>query len=885
MVPISICYERIPDQAALANEVDKSEKSALNLGGTLRWLKHVFNRKLNIGRIHVQAAQPVLLSGESADIKRTVRLVQKRQKEMVCVSDFHLRAGAKALGVSTDEIRTVLERQNCRFWHSNSVDNDTINNSLELPRSETELWTIMLQYGHFLSPLFSESRPQWSKWLDPSADEVVPMSKTSGKPLDAIVAAMTRKFDEAEHAVKETLTLLQSKGFSSPSREHLAQYVRNEHGSVPSLLISPAISIVLDNSDRSVISGLGSSTSNKIVPIFKSCKQKGLLGCSPTMKSAENFGAWGYNDSRFIFTINNNKSRCVVMQGNRYDICGRKLSNIIPFLESETKIKVDPQNISLPTTSYSSNFTLPGCDIDKSKLKIIRRLLGNDKTRVSTASIDRIRHGTGHTHVDMFNIRSGSFEDFRLPDVVVWPTDEKEVADIVKFASNSGICLIPFGGGTNVSHSTWCPSKKEEPRPIISVDMKLMDKILCVNEEDGTACIQAGITGAVLVNEMKKIGLTIGHEPDSIEFSTLGGWVATKASGMKQNKYGNIEDIVMNVQVAGANGLLWQNSELTNASNTGFQAYGRVSTGLDLKCLMLGSEGCLGIITCVVIKVWPLPECKEYDSVLLANFQNGIDFMRDVARLGALKPASIRLVDNEQFRMAKALKAQPSAVEGIIEKLMKVSGSLLYNFSMKSMVAATITYEGAHDEICLQKNNIKKLVKKHGGISSGSSVGKSGYELTFAIAYLRDFAMTYYFLAESFETFVPWSKLERMVSKTKQRIRDEHKSRCLPGDPIVSARVTQLYDNGACVYFYFCMNYENVKNPSGTFSEIEHCAREEIMSNGGSLSHHHGIGKLRSSFMEQVNSKKLKNTLLDIKKSIDPKNIFGAKNGTFSVCS
>jgi len=252
--------------------------------------------------------------------------------------------------------------------------------------------------------------------------------------------------------------------------------------------------------------------------------------------------------------------------------------------------------------------------------------------------------------------------------------------------------------------------------------------------------------------------------------------------------------------------------------------------------------------------------------------------------LGAMKPASVCLIDNEQLHMAQAMAKESSGFRKILKAALLGSASILNNFEATSIVAVTISYEGSCDEVALQKMLIRKLSKKHGAMLSGSTIGKAGYNLTFAIAYLRDFALTYSFLAESFETFVPWSKLSNLVEKTKQRVVNEFGLRCLPGRPMISARVTQLYDNGVCVYFYLCLNLEKVDDPSVVFGEIEHCAREEILDQGGSLSHHHGIGKLRAPFMEKVNSLHFQNTLVDLKRAIDPKNIFGARNGSFSAC-
>jgi len=198
-----------------------------------------------------------------------------------------------------------------------------------------------------------------------------------------------------------------------------------------------------------------------------------------------------------------------------------------------------------------------------------------------------------------------------------------------------------------------------------------------------------------------------------------------------------------------------------------------------------------------------------------------------------------------------------------------------------SVACVSITFEGSKDEVHFQKSSIQNLCSKYGGVLAGERAGKAGYDLTFAIAYLRDFAMTYGCMGESFETFVPWSKVEDLINETKRCIIKEHNARYLPGEALVSCRVTQLYDDGVCVYFYYLMNFEGVQNPVDVYNEIENAARDEILKRGGSLSHHHGVGKLRGKWMETVNSTEVHDIFANLKKGIDPKNIFGARNGTF----
>ena len=269
---------------------------------------------------------------------------------------------------------------------------------------------------------------------------------------------------------------------------------------------------------------------------------------------------------------------------------------------------------------------------------------------------------------------------------------------------------------------------------------------------------------------------------------------------------------------------------------------------------------------------------NEGSACIYHNFDVGMRFMKDVSKLRAMKPASVRLLDNEQFRLGQALKeeASNSLRSHVAQKIAYYMG----NFSEKSVVCSTIAFEGTLVEVKLQKKFVRELASAHGGILAGSTVGKAGYALTFAIAYLRDFALNYNVLGESFETFVPWSKLTQVCTKTKYRIYFEHKRRALPGTPFVCCRITQLYDDGACVYFYFCMSISGVAEPSRAFSEIEKSARQEILINGGTLSHHHGLGK-RTTLMGEIYTPGYVNALISMKEAIDPTNTFGARNGVF----
>jgi len=833
---------------------------------------------VQIGRIHLSAASPLRMKPSSrSKVTPLAMAVQQLQQNQICVSSYHVDIGALVLNIDSSTMQEALSTLKCPSWPI--VDCTSTVKSLTFPDLACERWSIFLHYGHYFAPFLTESHPQWSSWLKSGCGVSTPKGVRKVDSIDIIITALVRNFDAADNAVDETLTWLRGKGFSSPNFDHILQYVLKLNRNIAPMLVAAAIRLRLNLVKKSITSVVGNSL--PIEPLFQQNfplhesdnTSAGADEFVAKIATLESFGAWGFSDSKFIARVCSDGTKCVSMKGERYQISGRQLPKLIPFLEGETGLKVNTVDITLPQAH--SNIILRESELSLADFEKLYDVFGDDKSRLSVQSIDRARHGTGHSQEDMYTIRSGQISEVRVPDIVVFPKHESEVEKLVFLSSKEKWCLIPFGGGTNVTHATHCPSKKDDPRPMISVDMKLMDQVLQVNEEDATAHVQAGIKGIKLAKHMESLGFTIGHEPDSIEFSTLGGWIATKASGMKQNKYGNIEDIVKEVRVAGANGMLWQNKGGNGPS------FGRVSTGIDLSSLVLGSEGSFGIITSAVIKIWPLPEVKEYDSIIMHEFDDGLRLIRDIAKMGVMKPASVRLLDNQQFRLGQAMKPTESKVQ-IKKVLIGVLGNFFADtFDPKKIVCTTIAFEGTFAEVKLQKILVKKIALKHGGFCAGSEIGKAGYDMTYAIAYLRDFAMTYGFLADSFETFVPWSSLMAMIAVTKECIEREHQQRALPGAPLVSCRITQLYDEGACVYFYFCMNFTQIQNPSRVFDEIQTAARRAIIKMGGSLSHHHGVGKLRAPFMDTVNPNNMKKVCTALKSAIDPENVFGANNGIY----
>ena len=780
--------------------------------------------------------------------------IQRRQAKNIFVSEYHVIAASRVLSVEPDVVRRAFEAVGAKSFPNCRSSTPLLNVS----SNTSENLSILFQISPLLAPLFASARPKWSNWLwvnDRGGVTACEVDALTNPCVREVMQTLLSLFDKADQCVDAAVKSLIDVGFVQPKPSHILQTALRDTDSVPALLLQASIDIRF-RGDQAMSNNKKRGLSTSLVR-------------RPKVGTGEALGYWGFYGSQFVLQVDTDGRTYVRMDGDHYSLRGKKISGLLSFMEAETAISVDPFNEAFAESS--DDITLIPSKIQDTALASLKLSVPNISQKIE----DRIRHGTGHSQEDVFLIRSK--ETFRVPDLVVRPASASEVESLINLAKLHKWCVIPFGGGTNVSNALRCPSYETEPRPIVSLDMRDMRQILWIDEENGIAHVEAGITGRQLEQDLAIRGYTMGHEPDSIEFSTLGGWIATKASGMKRNKYGNIEDIVKSVNVIGSDGLL--------KHGTGNQrhVWGRESCGLDLRNLMLGSEGCMGVITSASIRICRTAESKDYDSILFFDFQTGLRFLRDVARLGSDCPASVRLLDNEHFRLGHALRPDSnSMVASFTNYCFGAFVKWKANFDTKTMVCVTLMYESNTAEVKRQKRAVNRISERYGGVRLGSAAGRASYDLTFMIAYIRDFALSYYFIGESFETFAPWSQIETIITETKATIRQEHEKRSLPGKPFIGCRVTQLYHEGACLYFYFCMNFAGVPSASSVYSEIEHQARAAILANGGSLSHHHGIGKLRSSFLPSIDSEPLRGVVHKLKQAIDPDNIFGARNGGYN---
>uniref|UniRef100_A0A6Q2ZIC0 Alkylglycerone-phosphate synthase n=1 Tax=Esox lucius TaxID=8010 RepID=A0A6Q2ZIC0_ESOLU len=580
-------------------------------------------------------------------------------------------------------------------------------------------------------------------------------------------------------------------------------------------------------------------------------KQSATVHCFPRQEIMK-WNGWGYSDSKFLF----NKKGQAEFTGKRYRLSGMILPSLQDWFENTFGASVK-QHKSPPSLNAGA---LPPANLNEAFLQDLTAT----GIPFSHEADDRVFRAHGHCLHEIFALREGrGFQ--RVPDMVTWPNCHNDVVKIVELACKHNVCVIPYGGGTSVTGALECPP--EEMRCIVSLDTSQMNRILWIDEKNLVARIEAGIIGQDLERLLNEGGYCTGHEPDSMEFSSLGGWVATRASGMKKNVYGNIEDLVVHIKVVTPRGVMEKSCQGP-----------RMSTGPDVHHFILGSEGTLGVVTEVTMKIRPIPEYRKYGSVVFPNFEAGVACLREVAKQRCA-PASIRLMDNEQFQFGHALKPQVSSIfTSFVEGLKKFYITKFKGFDPHQLCVATLLFEGDRERVLQHEKQVYDIAAKFGGLAAGEDNGQRGYILTFVIAYLRDLGLDYYVVAESFETSVPWDRVLDLCRNVKERIIRECKERGVQFQPLTSCRVTQTYDAGACVYFYFAFNYRGLADPVHTYEQVEHAARDEILANGGSLSHHHGVGKLRKEWMKESISDVGLGMLRSVKEYVDPDNIFGNRN-------
>ena len=442
----------------------------------------------------------------------------------------------------------------------------------------------------------------------------------------------------------------------------------------------------------------------------------------------------------------------------------------------------------------------------------------------------RVVHAFGRGVRDLVRVRRGQLG--RVPDVVVYPGSEEDVVAIVDAACAADAVVIPYGGGSNIVGAL--EAVPGETRQVVSVNLGRMNKVLEINETAGLARIQAGVLGPDMEIQLNAKGWTMGHFPDSFMWSTLGGWIATRSSGMQSDKYGDIADCTRGLRM------------VMNGQVLALRPLPSSSSGPSVREMVIGSEGRLGIITEAWMNVHRLPEVREIQAYFFPTYDAGLEAMTELAASDAA-PSITRVMDaNEtQFSMANGKKSGRVShlMNRAVQEVMTRKG-----WDLEKIALAFVGYEGTAVHVRYEKSLVGKIVSRHGGMGVGKGPGALYDQKKYDVPYIRDFLLDRGIPADVSETATPWSLMKTMHDRTVAAAYKAMEDAGVQG--FVMCHLSHSYHSGACQYFTFAINDASEQNME-TYDKVKRAIQQSFMDNGGTVSHHHGVGEEHSPWLDQ----------------------------------
>ena len=449
----------------------------------------------------------------------------------------------------------------------------------------------------------------------------------------------------------------------------------------------------------------------------------------------------------------------------------------------------------------------------------------------------------------------GEFEN--PPDLVAFPRDEAEIGAALEWCEAEGAAVVPFGGGTSVVGGV---EPRLGDRPVVSLDLRRLDRVLEVDAESLAARIQAGATGPVLEEQLRARGLTLRHFPQSFEFSTLGGWIATRAGGHFATLYTHIDDLVESVRAVTPRGT-WESRRLPGSG-----------AGPSPDRALIGSEGVLGVIADAWVRVRPRPSFKTSCGVEFDDFLSGARAVREISQSG-LYPSNCRLLD--------ALEAGTTGA-GSGEKSLLVLGFESAHHPVDAPLALALEIAREHGGAPGEPRtsgptgrNVRSgmTIRPVGGEGSGGAVETWRSAFLFA-PYLRDTFVACGVLSDTFETAITWDRFEELHASAIEATRAKVAEVCgAPregqGSPRVSCRFTHVYPDGPAPYF-------TVMAPAvrggevGQWDEIKVAASEAVIEGGGTITHHHAVGRDHRPWYDRQRPAPFAAALRAAKAELDP---------------
>jgi alkyldihydroxyacetonephosphate synthase len=450
---------------------------------------------------------------------------------------------------------------------------------------------------------------------------------------------------------------------------------------------------------------------------------------------------------------------------------------------------------------------------------------------VTTDDMVRVIHTYGKSLRDLVRIRNNWIE--RAPDVVVYPADEAEVLAVVKAAVAADAVIIPFGGGSNIAGSL--EPLPAEKRTVISLDLGRLRLVTSIDAEAGLAVIQAGAQGPDLEKQLGDQGWTIGHFPDSFTHSTVGGWVATRSSGMQSDKYGDIADIARGLRVARPDGLL----VLRPLPST--------SSGPSVREMILGSEGRLGVITEVTVQVHRIPAQRDVYAYFFPTWEAGIAAMQEISESDAA-PSITRISDSNETGFSLATSKESKGLSKFLAGTFLPGVMKAKGWDLEKICLSFIGYEGSPSHAKRQRKLVNQIVRKHGGITFvGTGPGILYDQKKFDTPYLRDFLLDMGAAGDVSETAAPWSKLNQVHDAAYAAAKGAYAQIGIDG--WIMSHMSHSYHSGACLYFTFAFVFKD--DPIAEYNLVKNAIQQSFVDNHATISHHHGVGVEHSPWLEQ----------------------------------
>ena len=422
---------------------------------------------------------------------------------------------------------------------------------------------------------------------------------------------------------------------------------------------------------------------------------------------------------------------------------------------------------------------------------------------VSTEHHARLIRAGGKSTFDLLRRRSTGAQD--APDAVVTPADHDEVLALLTYCSDARIAVVPFGGGTSVVGGV--DPARGAFDAVIALDLKRLDQLSAVDVVSGTATLGAGLTGPQAEKLLGGQGLSLGHFPQSFQFASIGGFAATRSSGQASAGYGRFDDMVHHLKVATPRGTV----ELGRAPAS--------AAGPDLRELFVGSEGTLGVITEVTLRVHPISTNTAYEAWSFPDFTTGANALRALVQTGAA-PTVLRLSDEAESGVNLAMADRIGGATA--------TGGCL----------AITTFEGTEAHVAARSGEAAAILAASGGTSLGADPAVAWEHGRYNAPYLRDSLLDSGVLCETLETATTWANLANLKAAVTGALSETLTAQGTP--PLVLCHISHTYPTGASLYFTIIC--AQTADPMAQWGVTKTAACDAIIAAGGTITHHHAVG-------------------------------------------